>query len=150
MRPIDADALHAKIYEDSERNYGASANIAQVLLRIETAPTLDVDPVVHANLNFDGEGKTILDKTEKFAPQMRDEIRDMGKDSICAQVFAEICYILHNDFGFGENRLRKLHKSVNALNAFMQTGFAGKSCDTMNCVEWLKKYAGIDVMEESK
>lgn len=46
MRPIDADALHAKIYEDSERSYGASANIAQVLLRIETAPTLDYAPVV--------------------------------------------------------------------------------------------------------
>ena len=40
VRLIDANALHAKIYEDSERNYGASANIAQVLLRIETAPTI--------------------------------------------------------------------------------------------------------------
>ena len=41
VRLIDANALHAKIYEDSERNYGASANIAQVLLRIETAPTIE-------------------------------------------------------------------------------------------------------------
>jgi hypothetical protein len=45
VRLIDANALHAKIYEDSEHNYGASANIAQVLLRIETAPTIEAKPV---------------------------------------------------------------------------------------------------------
>lgn len=45
VRLIDANALHAKIYEDSERSYGASANIAQVLLRIETAPTIEAKPV---------------------------------------------------------------------------------------------------------
>lgn len=47
VRLIDANALHAKIYEDSERSYGASANIAQVLLRIETAPTIKADIVRH-------------------------------------------------------------------------------------------------------
>ena len=51
-RLIDANALHAKIYEDSERNYGASANIAQVLLRIETAPTIKAEPVRHGHWIF--------------------------------------------------------------------------------------------------
>jgi hypothetical protein len=41
VRLIDANALHAKICEDSENNYGASLNIAQVLLYIETAPTIE-------------------------------------------------------------------------------------------------------------
>jgi len=45
VRLIEANALHAKIYEDSERSYGAEANIAQVLLRIETAPTIEAESV---------------------------------------------------------------------------------------------------------
>lgn len=52
MRLIDADALHAKICEDSENNYGAAANIAQVLLRIETAPTIIAEPVRHGHWMF--------------------------------------------------------------------------------------------------
>lgn len=58
VRLIDANALHAKIYEDSERSYGASANIAQVLLRIETAPTIE-PKLRHGDWNtiysFDGD-----------------------------------------------------------------------------------------------
>lgn len=44
VRLIDANALHAKICEDSENNYGASVNIAQVLLYIETAHTIEFEP----------------------------------------------------------------------------------------------------------
>lgn len=47
MRLIDGDALHAKICEDNENNYGASLNIAQVLLYIETAPTVEAELVRH-------------------------------------------------------------------------------------------------------
>jgi len=47
MRLIDANALHTIICEDSENNYGASVNIAQVLLYIENAPTIKAEPVRH-------------------------------------------------------------------------------------------------------
>lgn len=41
MRLIDANALHAKIFEENRRNYTATENVAQILLRIETAPTIE-------------------------------------------------------------------------------------------------------------
>ena len=94
--------------------------------------------------------KAIREESQKVAVQLRDEIWDREKDSLCAQIFAEVCYSLHNDFGFGEFRLKRLHDSVNALNEFMRTGFAGKGSDAMDCVAWLKDYAGIDVMEGLK
>ncbi len=45
VRLIDANALHSKICEDVGNNYGASLNIAQVLLYIENAPTIKAEPV---------------------------------------------------------------------------------------------------------
>lgn len=47
VRPIDANALHAKIFEENRRNYAATENVAQILLRIETEPTLEAEPVRH-------------------------------------------------------------------------------------------------------
>lgn len=47
VRLIDANALHEKICKDSKNNYEASLNIAQVLLYIETAPTVEAEPVRH-------------------------------------------------------------------------------------------------------
>lgn len=47
MRPIDADVLHAKISEENRRNYAATENVAQILLRIETAPTIEAEPMRH-------------------------------------------------------------------------------------------------------
>lgn len=91
--------------------------------------------------------RAIREESQKVAEQLRDEIWDREKDSLCAQIFAEVCYSLHTDFDFGEVRLKRLHDSVNALNEFMRTGFAGKGSDAMDCVAWLKDYAGIDVME---
>lgn len=47
VRLIDSNSLHEKICKDSKNNYGASLNIAQVLLYIETAPTVEAEPVRH-------------------------------------------------------------------------------------------------------
>ena len=41
VRLIDANALHTKILEENSRNYAATENVAQILLRIETAPTIE-------------------------------------------------------------------------------------------------------------
>lgn len=92
--------------------------------------------------------RAIHEESQKIALQMRDEIWDKEKDGLCAQVFAEICYVLHTEFDFGEVRLKRLQKAVDAFNLFLCSGFGGKSSDTMDCVKWLKEYANIDVMEE--
>lgn len=47
VRLIDANVLHAKIFEENRRNYAATETVAQILLRIETAPTIEPE-VQHA------------------------------------------------------------------------------------------------------
>ena len=46
-RLIDANALHAKIMKDHDNDLSKKENIAQILLRIETAPTIEPKPVRH-------------------------------------------------------------------------------------------------------
>jgi Zn finger protein HypA/HybF involved in hydrogenase expression len=81
VRLIDANALHAKIYEDSERSYGASANIAQVLLRIETAPTIEAKPVRYGRwLNTD---ETVWDAKEIDGKQKLEISIVAARCSVC-------------------------------------------------------------------
>ena len=47
QRLIDANALHAKIMKDHDNDLSKKENIAQILLRIETAPTVEAEPVNH-------------------------------------------------------------------------------------------------------
>ena len=50
MRPIDADALDKKIYNDVPISvFGSVKKMAAVRQLIEDAPTIDVRPVVHGH-----------------------------------------------------------------------------------------------------
>ena len=42
MRLIDSDALYLKIIKDNDYDLSRTENIAQILLRIETSPTLEI------------------------------------------------------------------------------------------------------------
>ena len=46
-RLIDANTLHAKIMKDNDNDLSRKENIAQFLLRIETAPTIEAKPIQH-------------------------------------------------------------------------------------------------------
>ena len=56
VRLIDANALHSKIMKDNDNDLSRKENIAQILLRIETAPTIEAEPVKHGRWIFVGEG----------------------------------------------------------------------------------------------
>jgi hypothetical protein len=47
VRLIDANALHAKIMKDNDNDLSKKENIAQILVRIESAPTIEAEPVRH-------------------------------------------------------------------------------------------------------
>lgn len=50
MRPIDADVLDKKVYNDVPiRVFGSTKKMAAVRQLIEEAPTIDVRPVVHGH-----------------------------------------------------------------------------------------------------
>lgn len=46
-RLIDANTLHAKIMKDNDNDLSRKENIAQILLRIETEPTVEAEPIKH-------------------------------------------------------------------------------------------------------
>lgn len=47
VRLIDANAFHAKIMKDNDNDLSRKENIAQFLLRIETEPTIEAEPIRH-------------------------------------------------------------------------------------------------------
>lgn len=72
VRLIDANALHTKILEENSRNYAATENVAQILLRIETAPTIEAEPVRHGRWK----GWTTSKFTGKYKDYDEPEFKD--------------------------------------------------------------------------
>lgn len=58
VRLIDANKFHEKIMKDYDYDLSRNENIAQFLLRIETAPTIEAEPVRHGRWIFVGEETT--------------------------------------------------------------------------------------------
>lgn len=57
VRLIDATRLHAQVFNDNGGDLSKTENVAQILLRIENAPTIDAQPVKR--------GKWISEKVQK-------------------------------------------------------------------------------------
>lgn len=55
VRLIDAIQLHKKIMDDAEYDFSKELNLAQCLLYVENAPTIEAVPVRHGQwIPFDG------------------------------------------------------------------------------------------------
>lgn len=48
-RLIDATRLHAQVFNENGGDLSKTENVAQILLRIENAPTIDAQPVKHGH-----------------------------------------------------------------------------------------------------
>jgi hypothetical protein len=92
--------------------------------------------------------KAIAKEANDIAAQLRDETWAKEEANITRQAYAVTCFVLHHAFGFGAERLKRLTKELGDFSDMMNTGFAGKTADAMDCVEWIKEYAGIDLYEE--
>ena len=55
--------------------------------------------------------------------------------------------VLHREFGFGGERLRKLKDLTESEYMAMKTGVLGKPYSTNDCVKFLKENYGIDFDE---
>lgn len=63
------------------------------------------------------------------------------------QCFATMMVVLHREFGFGGERLRRVKDLTEAEFFAMMNGVLGKSYDTTDCVRFLKETYNIDFEE---
>lgn len=68
------------------------------------------------------------------------------KDAVYQNMAVVFC-VLHREYGFGGERLRKLKNSVEAEYMAMKLGVLGKKYDTDDCRDFLKEKYGIDFEE---
>lgn len=84
---------------------------------------------------------------EKIVRQQLEEISDelykQFAHSISYQTLATAFWVLHRDFGFGAERLKRLKDSIEDEFRMMETGVFGKKYTTTEPVKWCKSQ-GID------
>lgn len=81
------------------------------------------------------------------AKRQTTQIYDAAIRDATYQAHAVMMCVLHREFGFGGDWLRKLKNSVEAEYMAMKLGVLGKSYDTDDCRDFLKKTYGIDFEE---
>lgn len=83
------------------------------------------------------------------AKRQTTEIYDKAMKDAVYQAFAVMMCVLHREFGFGGERLKRLKNLTESEFMMMRTGILGRSYDTNDCVKFLKNTYGID-FEESQ
>ena len=84
---------------------------------------------------------------QEEAKRQTTEIYDAALRDATYQAFAVMMCVLHNEFGFGGKRLRKLKDRTEDEFMLMRNGMRGQKYDTMYCVRYLKDKFGIDFNE---
>ena len=79
--------------------------------------------------------------------KMRDEIYEKIEADCCYQAIAVTMWILHRDFGFGEERLKRLKNGIEDEYALMLEKPMGREYMPKDIMEWLKKRYGVDFDE---
>lgn len=75
------------------------------------------------------------------------EIYEKAMNDAAYQCFATMMCVLHREFGFGGERLRRLKNLTEAEFFAMMNGVLGKPYSTNDCVRFLKEEYGIDFEE---
>ena len=87
-----------------------------------------------------------LDRISKEAAQKEvEKYYDRFAAVITNETFAVVCKVLHEDFGFGKERLQKLKDHFEDEAKLIETGMMGKEYRADQVVEWLKHKFGIDL-----
>lgn len=66
------------------------------------------------------------------------------------QTLACAMFVLAKEYGFGKKRLRRLLRSIEAVNQLGMTGVLGKTFDGLDMVTYAKTKWGIDLKKENK
>lgn len=80
----------------------------------------------------------------KVAQEEIDKCYDKWAQQCCYHALAVAFAVLHRDFGFGAERLKKLKRGIESELAIMEHGFLGKQYSESDIREWLLSI-GIDL-----
>lgn len=75
--------------------------------------------------------------------RQKETICPMCEQSIGNQVAAVICKVLHDNYGFGKQRLQQIITDAESL--FELCAVDGKRFCATQCVDWLRDSMGIDL-----
>ena len=107
VRLIDANTLHAKIMKDNDNDLSRKENIAQILLRIETAPTIEaidrnailrlcneIECIVHeiyntGNMMQNCDYDAILNRVKRIGKELIEEQPPIKPESMFADSFSQ-------------------------------------------------------------
>lgn len=81
------------------------------------------------------------------AKRQTTEIYEAALKDATYQAFAVMMCVLHREFGFGGERLRRLKDLTESEFMQMKIGILGKSYSTNDCVKFLKEKYSIDFAE---
>lgn len=92
----------------------------------------------------------------KLAMQVAREEVERQKAEICPrceerignQVAAVMCKVLHDEYGFGKQRIEKLIDCTEGL--FRLCAVDGKRYQATQCISWLRDAMGIDLESDTK
>lgn len=85
------------------------------------------------------------EKSREIAKQEIDKYADRVSEIIAHQVFAVCCLALHDHFGFGEIRLKRLKDRFEDIAVMMEHDIMGKEFTATQVIDWLKNQYGIDL-----
>ena len=75
-----------------------------------------------------------------------DELYDQIKADIAPQIMATCLVELHNEFGFGKDRLERFKNGCESLFVLMtESGICGKEFTPQNCIDLMREQYGIDL-----
>ena len=76
-----------------------------------------------------------------------DELYEQVKSDVVAQIMAVCCYDLNKEFGFGRERIQRFVSGVSSYFEIMLTeGVLGQPFTTQNCIDFLMREYGIDIV----
>lgn len=87
-----------------------------------------------------------LDAISKEAARKEvEKYHDKFAAVITYETFAVVCKVLHEDFGFGKERLQRLKDHFEDEAMLIETGMIGKEYRAGQVIDWLKSKFGIDL-----
>jgi hypothetical protein len=92
--------------------------------------------------------KAVRDKVREEYQKYKDEVYREVVEDVIPQVLAILFLTLHNDFGFGKTRLRKVISGMKAYFKLMNTEIFNHKLTTLDCLQDIKDDYGIDLDEE--
>ena len=81
---------------------------------------------------------------DKLVAEREDAIYAGVLKDITPQILAVVCLTLNKDYGFGKKRIKSFISGLHAYTKLMDNGIMGKTFNTIDCIDYVRKSCGVD------